>query len=57
VLVSASARHDKAQSLTAALISEVFAGRGTRPLPASVVEALDRLDAAHAAGARDASPL
>jgi hypothetical protein len=39
------------------LISEVFAGRGARPLPASVVEALERLDAAHAAGARDASPV
>jgi hypothetical protein len=57
VLVRASARHDKAQSLTAALISEVFAGRGARPLRASVVEALKRLDAAHADGASDASPV
>jgi hypothetical protein len=46
VLARASARHDKSQSVTAALISEVFAGRGARPLPASVVEALERLDAA-----------
>jgi hypothetical protein len=56
VLVKASARHDKAQTLTAALITEVFAGRGARPLPANVVEALERLDADRAEGARNVSP-
>jgi hypothetical protein len=42
--------------VTAALISEVFAGPQAPPLPASVLQALERLDAARSTRARDASP-
>jgi hypothetical protein len=53
VLARAAARHVAAHSLTAALITEVFVGRQPRPLPATVLNALERLDGARA---RDASP-
>jgi hypothetical protein len=56
VLATAAARRTETQSLTAALIADVFAGRDARPLPATVLHALEQLDAAYAAGARDASP-
>jgi hypothetical protein len=56
VLARAAARHVAAHSLAAALITEVFVGRQPPPLPATVLDALERLDAARAARARDASP-
>jgi hypothetical protein len=55
VLARAAARHVAAHSLTAALITEVFAGRQSPPLPANVLDALERLDAARAVPAPDAS--
>jgi hypothetical protein len=53
VLARAVARRAATQSLTAVLIAEVFAGRPSPPLPATVLDALERLDAARA---RDAAP-
>jgi hypothetical protein len=48
VLARAVARRAVTPSRTAALIAEVFAGRPSPPLPASVLDALERLDAARA---------
>jgi hypothetical protein len=55
VLARAYARRAATESLTAALITEVFAGRQPPPLPANVLQALERLDAARSTRARDAS--
>jgi hypothetical protein len=48
VLAKARASAATTQPATAALIAEVFAGRDPRSLPAGVVVALERLDAARA---------
>jgi hypothetical protein len=48
VLVKARSSAATTQPATAALIAKVFAGRSPRTLPASVVVALEQLDAARA---------
>jgi hypothetical protein len=53
VLARAAARRATTQSTTAALIAAVFAGRQPPPLASTVLDALERLDAARA---RAASP-
>jgi hypothetical protein len=55
VLATAAARRTETQSLTATLIADVFVGRDARPLPATVLQALEQLDAAYPSGTRDAS--
>jgi hypothetical protein len=48
VLVKARSSAATAQPATAAVIAEVFTGRDPRTLPAGVVAALERLEAARA---------
>jgi hypothetical protein len=48
VLVKARASATTARPAMAALVAEVFAGRGPRVLPGDVVATLERLDAARA---------
>jgi hypothetical protein len=53
VLARAAARQLTTNSLTAALIAEVFVGRQPPPLPATVLDELERLDAARTGPTRD----
>jgi hypothetical protein len=55
VLARAAARRVTTHSLTAALITEVFVGRQPPPLPAAVLDALERLDAARTGPTGDES--
>jgi hypothetical protein len=55
VLARAATRQVTTHSLTAALITEVFVGRQPPPLPATVLNELQQLDAARTGPTRDAS--